>query len=334
MNHSFSNVSRVKRLDGVAIPAFIRNGQYFFVDLHVFEDGVVECWELTDLPLFGQKLQKGWVRVAVPDGESISIHGLGAWKIAQSRWLYDANRFYEHVLSLVKEMNPSMSNLYQYRERKINGVIIGENAKGQPYREKKPGEIFSERVKGSSTTVFYQQRNQYYLVELTVFADESVEISRLPQKEIFSLPQLSTSIQQGTVCTQLPAGASVEIFGLGSFVVQHEEYSTSIEDKFLEVKDTIEELNGRPTSIQRCRQLFEEYLQTPTLTLKDQLRLSYEAIPVHQRRYVGDMDTKDIPVRMIIYGKQEQKRWSHYQMSKKMGLPLPSIQVPKPKDDK
>jgi hypothetical protein len=64
-----------------------------------------------------------------------------------------------------------------------------------------------------------------------------------------------------------------------------------------------------------------------------QLRTAYEAVPEQQRRYVGDMDTKDIPVRMVIYGDDEIEGWSHRIVARAQGVtPLPSVNVPKPKE--
>jgi hypothetical protein len=41
------------------------------------------------------------------------------------------------------------------------------------------------------------------------------------------------------------------------------------------------------------------------------------------------MDTKDVPIRMIIYGKQELENWSHRIVARELGAsPLPTISVP------
>ena len=70
------------------------------------------------------------------------------------------------------------------------------------------------------------------------------------------------------------------------------------------------------------------------MKLKEDLKVAFENIPEHLRVYVlGDMDTKDFPVRMIIYGEQEIEKWSHYQISKQEGIELPHIEVPKPIDE-
>ena len=52
----------------------------------------------------------------------------------------------------------------------------------------------------------------------------------------------------------------------------------------------------------RCREAYREYLDHPTVANRERLKRVYEEVPEHHRMYVGDMDTKDIPVRTIIYG--------------------------------
>jgi hypothetical protein len=56
------------------------------------------------------------------------------------------------------------------------------------------------------------------------------------------------------------------------------------------------------------------------------------SVPEHKRMYVGDMDTKDVGVRMILFGDQEIEGWSHRAVARTQGIePLPEIRVPKPK---
>ncbi|MCB9871486.1 MAG: hypothetical protein H6837_16640 [Planctomycetes bacterium] len=82
------------------------------------------------------------------------------------------------------------------------------------------------------------------------------------------------------------------------------------------------------------REAFQQYLEEPTLKAKDELQAAYEAVPEHHRMYVGDMDTKDIPVRMIIYGEEEIEGWSHRAVARSLGEEeLPPIDVPKPEDE-
>jgi hypothetical protein len=129
--------------------------------------------------------------------------------------------------------------------------------------------------------------------------------------------------------TTLPEGAKVGI----SFLADLEAKKVRAfirEDEFLkEVLDEIAALNGQHTSADLCRQAYKEFQENKTEEARAKLRAAYEAIPEHNRRYVlGDMDVRDIPIRMIIYGEDEIEKWSHRIASKQLGLkPLPTINV-------
>jgi hypothetical protein len=62
----------------------------------------------------------------------------------------------------------------------------------------------------------------------------------------------------------VPDGTHVEICGLGSFVTGEEVYSADIEDLVAEVRDLVERLNGRPTTVERCRTAYASYLEKPS----------------------------------------------------------------------
>ncbi|MFD1905883.1 hypothetical protein ACFSQ7_20480 [Paenibacillus rhizoplanae] len=43
-------IRRTKTVEGTSIPGIIHNGgSYFYINVDVYEDGMVNCWELTDL---------------------------------------------------------------------------------------------------------------------------------------------------------------------------------------------------------------------------------------------------------------------------------------------
>ncbi len=70
-------IKRTRELKGVNCPAFIHSSSYFFVNLKVYEDGIVDCWDTVDLPPFEDKVRSGWLETSTPYGEDIRIHGLG-----------------------------------------------------------------------------------------------------------------------------------------------------------------------------------------------------------------------------------------------------------------
>src|SRR3954463_10490746 len=112
-----NRIVRTQRVHGVVTPAIIHNGGYFFVNLQVYADGLVDCWELLDLALFEGKLRSGWVQTSIPDGNAIDVHGLGSWIIADGRWDLDAQAMYARVVELVRELNPRMENLHDCHGR-------------------------------------------------------------------------------------------------------------------------------------------------------------------------------------------------------------------------
>ena len=124
------------------------------------------------------------------------------------------------------------------------------------------------------------------------------------------------------------------IYGFGECIVGECHYSVDISQKANEINDIIAELNGNKTSFQICKEIYDKYLLTPTVNLKKSLKTAYENIPEHLRTYVlRNMNVKDIPVRMIIYGEKEIEKLSHYLISKEKGYELPHLNVSKPIDE-
>ncbi|MGN7819326.1 DUF7638 domain-containing protein [Chitinophaga sp. 22536] len=330
-----TNVYRKQLIEGFSIPAVIRNGSYFFVDIDVYADGRVDCWNFEDLAHFKEDVRRGWVVLNIPDNEAISIHGLGSWTITNGSWLFDTESFIDYVLQLIRILNPTLENIYQYRQKVVNGIKIGESANGIVYKEQKrtANDLFPEKIGGESIHLFYKVSEEYHLVKVIIFPDLTIHLSRLEKAVYITLEEFEELIAKEIIVSEVPVHAKVNIHGLGSFTVQKELYATDIREKLLEVRDIIRELKGEPSSIEVCRTAYQQYLDNPTLENKEQLKSSYEAVPDHQKMYVGDMDTKDVAVRMIIYGEQEIENWSHYRVAKARGEKLPVINLPAPKDE-
>jgi hypothetical protein len=125
-----TRVYRQQVLEGVSIPAIIHNGSYFFVDLDVYENGRVQCWNFEDFASFQRDVHRGWVVLSIPDGEAISIHGLGNWRIEQGQWQFTKQTFIAYVERLIRTLNPRWQNIYTYVERRNNGVVVGESGNG------------------------------------------------------------------------------------------------------------------------------------------------------------------------------------------------------------
>lgn len=326
-----TRVYRRQIFEGYSIPAIIHNMNYFFVDLDVYENGRVQCWNFEDFDHFIQDVKRGWVKTTIPNGETISVYGLGSWKINNAEWSFSSETFIQYVEALIKDLNPNLENLYQYSQKRVNGVAIGENGDGTVYKGQPSP--FYDKINGDSVNMFYKMNNCFYLIKVNVFADSSVQLSRLENPVDLSFHEFEKLVSEESILTEVPEGELIHVYGLGKFFIQNIVSSVSIREKLLEIKDMMRNLKGEPSSLQICQQALLVYLDNPTISNKEALKITYENIPQHQRRYVGDMDTKDIQVRMIIYGEREIENWSHYKIAKESGMELPSIQIPKMKDE-
>ncbi len=331
---NFSKIYRTQEINGVVIPAIIRNGSNYFVDLKVYEDGRVDCWNFEDFEHFKKDVESGWVSVNIPNEEEISVFELGNWEIDNGSWIYDKNSFIDYVWSIIKQLNPSLSNLYKYVPKKINGVSVSESGDGTLYKEKtNSNSFFNEKIKGEGVNLFLKNKDEYQLVRLDIYDENSIFISRIKQPFEITLAQLETMIENKEIISQPSIKTKITIFGLGSFEIKEELYSEKISNKLLEIKDIINTLKGEPSLVEVCRNAYQEYLNNPTETLKEKLKIAYENVPEHQSMYIGDMDTRDIAVRMIVYGEQEIENWSHYAVAEAMGEELPTIDIPIPKQE-
>jgi hypothetical protein len=140
----------------------------------------------------------------------------------------------------------------------------------------------------------------YFLTELRIFRDGMIDCWELVDFDGFR-----EKVSSGWVVTTLPEGAEVSIQHLTSFTARDRRYAITGDDLIGEVRDTIEALNGRPTSSVICGQAFATFNEHPSDETRASLKRAYEAVPRHLRHYLGDMDRKDHPIRRAVYGDAE-----------------------------
>lgn len=163
------------------------------------------------------------------------------------------------------------------------------------YRKTKDGKI----IFGKALSVFIHNMD-FHLVDLKIFQDGKVDCWDLVDFEEFK-----KKVASGWVQTSIPEGSEVSVFSLGHFKIKDSSTYVKEAELIKEVKDVIDELNGRKTTSEICRDTFDEYNQNPSEENKQKLKKVYEDMPEHNRHYVlGDMDNKDYPIRAVIYGKE------------------------------
>ena len=138
---------------------------------------------------------------------------------------------------------------------------------------------------------------RFHLTDLKIYEDGKVDCW-----ELMSFEKFKEKVMSGWVRTTVPDGSTVSIFPLGNFVVWNTDLHVKETELIKHVKDIIRELQGKPTSSDICRKIFEEYNKKPSDKNKERLRKAYENIPEHNRVYVlHDMDNKDYPIKRILY---------------------------------
>ena len=171
------------------------------------------------------------------------------------------------------------------------------------YRELENGEI----VKGIGLPAFIHNVS-YHCVLIKIYQDGVIDCWEQVDFEGFV-----EKVRCGWVVTQLPKGADISL--THSFYGKTDQLETYVkEEEFIkEVKDTLDEINGKPTSSDRCRKAFTAYLSDTTESAKKLLEKEYNSIPEHLRIYVlGDMDSKDGAIRYILSGEVPDEETFNY----------------------
>ncbi|MFJ6120239.1 NADAR family protein [Streptomyces sp. NPDC092129] len=162
--------------------------------------------------------------------------------------------------------------------------------------------VDGERIEGTWRHAFIRNGGKYFLTDLLIYADGMVDCWGLETLEGFA-----DKLASGWVATDLSEGAQASAHHLASWKFAEPKTWLTPELLLGEVRDDIDNLNGRPDSTGRCLSAVDVFRDEPTETNRTAVREAYEAIPEHLRRYaLGDMDRKDFPLRVIVAGPGNQ----------------------------
>jgi len=144
-------------------------------------------------------------------------------------------------------------------------------------------------VKGTYLQAFIKNGDHYFVTEINIYQDGKIDCWGLVDLEEFKL-----KVAKGWVRTKLPEGARVSTMTSSlNFTVTDVRGGIDEAEFIKEVIDEIHMLNGLPTSSMICQAALQTYHQHPNEDYKEKLRLAYENVPAHRRRFLGSMDDKD-----------------------------------------
>ncbi|GLY03729.1 NADAR family protein [Actinoplanes sp. NBRC 101535] len=156
--------------------------------------------------------------------------------------------------------------------------------------------IDGERIEGTWRSVFINNGGNYFSTDLLIFADGALRC----WGDWTDLDGLRELLDRGRIVTTFKPGADVYAHDLTLWDVEHAAMGTNAEDLLTEVADAIDELNGRPDSIRRCRLALDRFLESRTEQDRTALRTAYLAVSEYWRPAVlPDPDVDDEPVRIL-----------------------------------
>jgi hypothetical protein len=195
-------------------------------------------------------------------------------------------------------------------------------------------DIFSENAYGK----LKYELMKLYLLDNGEFYFENNHLG------IYTFNEIKEMIEKGEVTTELPGNKNFElrIFDMGIFPITIENRKEYSFFNFIKTKEFLKQLEDDsnyfkklPSFSKICFEKWEKYLKDKTNENKEELRIAYENVPEHQRRFIlCNMDLKDIPIRMVIYGEREKENWIHRIVAKTLiqdgiapNLEMPDIKI-------
>ncbi len=298
---------RTVKVKGVTTHGIIYNGNYYFTDIEVYSDGLINCWDMVDLKQFKNKLKTDWVVVEISNHQRLYIHHVGYVEITEGNWKYNKRSYNKYITSIVKSLNPRMENIFNCHNRDIeirNGIRYTWPPRGEP----KPlwidtsDHVFPKEVCGDSRYAICKYENVNYLVSVHLFENDIVRIVGLPHDKEMTFNELLGSFENGSFFTIPKQGEKFVVSEIGEFVVGEDSRFIDLNDVKLELQDEYNRIQGKHSIVTICAKAFEEYENNPNSENLEKLRVSYEVIPQHLRCYCGDMDRRDTMIRRALYG--------------------------------
>jgi uncharacterized protein (TIGR02996 family) len=285
---------------GFAMPAFIHNGTYFLVSLDVYADGAFDCWGIKDLDFFRRSVARGWVVMRARVGDHVSVYSLGGGILAEADWGRESEDVEQMALEKLDELNPGREGLIDFEGSDIE-IREGGRRYGKmglpntmPYRFSLSG----EEVLGEKLPVLIKRADDYELALWFLYRDGLSQLGYATP--LISIQEVECMFEDGRLTTQPPPDAWIRIPGLGRLKLRDSIWHVAPEERIREARDLLQQLNGKPGTIQRCREAHLAYEDNPADEQREALRQAYHAVPAHLRMYCGDMDSKDWPIRRIL----------------------------------
>ncbi|WCF10658.1 hypothetical protein NDS46_12765 [Paenibacillus thiaminolyticus] len=96
----------------MVVPGIINNGgHYFYIDIDMYEDGMINCWELVDLRGLRDrdKIHSNGLSPS-PAGGHLSVRGLGL--VENANWLFNKESYFQYIIGFIHPTASSSKKFY------------------------------------------------------------------------------------------------------------------------------------------------------------------------------------------------------------------------------
>lgn len=299
-------VYRKQTIEGVTVPAVIHNVNYFWLNMGVYEDGTISCWNKTDLSDVPYQLNRGWLTPRVPEGKGLSVYGLCWLEIIKADWKFNSDSYYKFIRETVRSLNPEMANIYKTTERekaKWKDYHVGFTAEPTPC--KIIGRYGYQLIDGDKSNILLLNDGKITLTQMNIYSDGTFSVDGLGE-QFFTLEEIEKMFKEKTLQTSVKDGDTVSFGALGEAECKTIS-SVKPSEKLKEIREKSFRVQNKPDAHERCQRAYHAYLVEPSDINREQLRKAYEAVPEHERIYLGDMDTRNTDFERILYTDEKRE---------------------------
>lgn len=300
-------VYRKQTIEGVTVPAVIHNSQFFWHNMAVYEDGTVSCWKKVDFDDVLSTLNRGWLTVSIPEGKSLSVYGACCFEIKNAKWNFTNESYFEFIKDTVRSMNPEMSNIYKTSDRereKWEKLRIGFTASPTPCKSiEKPFNY--ELINADSTNVFLRTNEGLVITTLCAYEDGFFGVDGMDK--VLTFDDIEKLFAEKELCTAPKDGELISLGVLGTAECASCSSKVKLKEKLKEIENSSLKIQKKPDAHELCIRAYHAYLVEPTEFYKERLREAYEAVPEHERCFLGDMDSRDSDFRRILYSNDKRE---------------------------
>ena len=179
------------------------------------------------------------------------------------------------------------------KEGKVRYAKMGLSD-GRPFRTDETG----SRIAGKEIPIFERDGRDYRLQHWFLFSDGTSRVGT--DGDTISFDDVCNRIENDELTTSAPDAEWIEIPTLGRFKPSETNWYISADQRILEAQDILSTLQGNKGAIELCVEMHSNYNENPNAENLNDLRNAYEAVPDHLKRFCGDMDSKDWPIRQIL----------------------------------